>query len=304
MLDALDGVVGDAGLRSGLIVTAFGFGLRHGVDWDHIAAITDIAGTARTPRSSMRLATLYAGGHGLVVFALGSAAVLAGDFIPAGVDAAMGRAVGVTLLVLGVWVLVGLARRGRDFRMRSRWMLLLDGVSRAWRWRRSSPAVVIEHEHEHDHRDGSEHAHGHAHADPPAAAAAGNVAVRVAHRHHHVHRGTLPPDPFEPYGSRTSFAVGMLHGVGAETPTQVLLFLTAARAGGTVAGEVALVAFIAGLIVSNAVIAAASTFGFLNARRHFRIFATVAVVTAAASVAIGTLLVLGQDSRLPAFFHG
>ena len=303
MLDVLDAAVGDAGLRTGLIVTAFGFGLRHGVDWDHIAAITDIAGTTRSPRTSMRLATLYAGGHGLVVFALGSAAVLAGDFIPAGIDAAMGRAVGVTLLLLGAWVLVGLARRGRDFRMRSRWMLLFDAARRARRWRRPSRAVVIEHEHDHDH--GSAHRHDHEHADRSSDAETGGaVVVRLAHRHRHVHRGTLPPDPFVAYGSRTSFAVGMLHGIGAETPTQVLLFLTAARAGGTFAGEVALVAFVAGLIDSNTAIAAASTFGFLNAGRHFRIYAAVAVITGSASVAIGTLLVLGQDSRLPAFFSG
>ena len=300
----MDAAVGDAGLRAGLIVTAFGFGLRHGVDWDHIAAITDIAGTARTPRASMRLATLYAGGHGLVVFALGSVAVLAGDFIPEGIDAAMGRAVGVTLLLLGAWVFVGLARRGRDFRMRSRWMLLFDAANRARHWRRPSEAVVIEHDHDHDHR-GGEHRHEHAHATPSSdAATGGGVLVDVAHRHRHVHRGSLPPDPFAAYGSRTSFAVGMLHGVGAETPTQVLLFLTAARAGGTFAGEVALLAFIAGLVASNTAIAAASTFGFLNAGRHFRIYVAVAAVTGAASVAIGALLVLGQDARLPEFFSG
>ena len=34
------------------------------------------------------------------------------------------------------------------------------------------------------------------------------------------------------YGRRTAFGVGMIHGVGAETPTQVLIFLAAAGASG------------------------------------------------------------------------
>ena len=47
----------------GLLLTAFGFGFRHGIDWDHLAALTDITGTERTPRRSMVLATLCAAGH-------------------------------------------------------------------------------------------------------------------------------------------------------------------------------------------------------------------------------------------------
>ena len=34
----------------------------------------------------------------------------------------MGRVVGLTLVALGAWVLVGLARQGRDFRLRSRYL--------------------------------------------------------------------------------------------------------------------------------------------------------------------------------------
>ena len=39
----------------------------------------------------------------------------------------MERIVGFTLILLGIYVLVGLVRHGREFRMRSRWML-----SRRW----------------------------------------------------------------------------------------------------------------------------------------------------------------------------
>jgi hypothetical protein len=42
-----------------------------------------------------------------VVVILGSVAVLAGDVLPAAVDAAMGRVVGATLLLLGGYVVLG-----------------------------------------------------------------------------------------------------------------------------------------------------------------------------------------------------
>ena len=84
------------GFRIGLVVTTFGFGFRHGIDWDHIAAITDITGSQATRRTSMVFATLYALGHGLVVFGLGFAAIVLSEQLPAGVDGVMERFVGVT----------------------------------------------------------------------------------------------------------------------------------------------------------------------------------------------------------------
>jgi high-affinity nickel permease len=305
VLDVVAVVATDTGLRSGLLVAAFGFGLRHGIDFDHIAAITDLTGSAPDRRSSMRFATVYAAGHAAVVLAFGTLAVVAGDVLPARFDEVMGRVVGVTLLVLGVWMIAGLARRGRAFRMQSRWTLVLGFVLRLRERLRSPEPVVIEHEHEHAHGVEGAHDHGHgAQVAPARLEVEEHAAVMTAHRHRHVHRGTLPDDPFARYGSWTSLTVGMLHGVGAETPTQVVLFLAAARAGGTVAGELALVAFVVGLVVSNTAIAAAATAGFLNAARHFRIYAGVAIATAVFSLGIGTLFVLGRDSLLPSIFAG
>ena len=54
-----------------LIGTGLGLGLRHGVDWDHIAAITDVTGTQPERVKAVRLGTLYALGHATVVVALG-----------------------------------------------------------------------------------------------------------------------------------------------------------------------------------------------------------------------------------------
>jgi hypothetical protein len=69
------------------------------------------------------------------------------------------------------------------------------------------------------------------------------VRVRTERRHRHAH---THPDLPAPYTVGTTMTIGFVHGLGAETPTQVL-----AVAGG--AG--ALVPFIAGLAIGNSLIA-------------------------------------------------
>ena len=117
-----------------LIGTGLGLGLRHGVDWDHIAAITDVTGTQPERAKALRLGTLYALGHASVVVALGLAALWAGSTLPESLDAAMEAIVGVTLISLGLWLVYSLLRDGADYRLRSRWMLVFAGVRRAGRW--------------------------------------------------------------------------------------------------------------------------------------------------------------------------
>ncbi|HEX9969458.1 MAG TPA: hypothetical protein VGB03_04905 [Acidimicrobiales bacterium] len=300
MVASLLQAAADDGFRFGLLATAFGFGLRHGIDWDHLAAIADITSSQSDRRRSMVLATFYAAGHALVVFVLGVAAIVAGDRLPDEVDAAMGRVVGVTLVVLGTYVFWSLLRHGRDFRMRSRWVLLLSGMRRLGRWAARRPLVV---EHDHDHDD-DHHADEHRVEVAAEAASTGTVVTRQAHRHAHRHVGSLPDDPFAAYGPRTAFGIGALHGVGAETPTQVVLFVTAAGVAGAAGGVLMLVAFLLGLVATNTAIAVASAFGFLHAERHWRLYVAIAAVTGAASLAVGVLFLLGRESVLPAFFGG
>lgn len=56
--------IGATGLGIGLIVGSLLLGLRRGVDWDHIAAITDIAATQDSPRRGFALGIVYAFGLG------------------------------------------------------------------------------------------------------------------------------------------------------------------------------------------------------------------------------------------------
>jgi high-affinity nickel-transport protein len=290
-------------LGVGVIVSAFLFGFRHGIDWDHIAAITDITSSQEERGRALEYGTIYALGHALVVFVIGVAAIVLGAKLPDGVDAIMERVVGATLILLGVYVFTALVRHGREFRMRSRWMLIFSGVQGAFRKVRGGRGREA-----HD----LEPVHRHAEQEPSmSVTVAEDIPVSEWHHGHHGrpgHHHHKHPEPgddaFMNYGRGTAFGVGMLHGVGAETPTQVVIFLTAAGAGGAFAGIAILVVFLVGLLASNTLITFGSAFGFVTASKNWTLYVTVAVLTASASLIIGTLFLLGKGAVLPALFGG
>lgn len=140
-----------------LIGTGLGLGLRHGVDWDHIAAITDVTGTQPERIKAMRLGALYALGHATVVVLLGLAALWAGSTLPASMDAVMEVFVGITLLALGLWLTYSLVRDGADFQLRSRWMLVFAGVRRLGNW---LDTRITGRAHHHPHNEETRDAYG------------------------------------------------------------------------------------------------------------------------------------------------
>jgi high-affinity nickel-transport protein len=278
-------------------------GFRHGFDWDHIAAITDITSTttsghtevdvpviaAVTPhghtpserrehghqhatgpgamhafgesrwaheqRHAVGLASLYALGHAFVVVLLGVTALLLNAVLPDWVDPILEKVVGVTLLVLGAWVIYSVVQYARgkgEFRLRSRWMLVFDLARNGW----------------------------------------GRLQARI-HGHRHV-----PSAHSTQYGPRTAFGVGMIHGVGAETGSQALLLAGVAGVTG-VTGVVILLAFVVGLLMSNTLVAVVTASGFIGAQRMRTIYVIVGAVAGVASLVIGALFVLGLGTALP-----
>lgn len=308
-------------LESSAFGAALVFGFRHGFDWDHLAALTDLTGSQRSRRRALWLAALYALGHAVMVLGLGVLAILFAAQVPESLDAAMGRLVGASLVGLGLWIAWTAWRTKGVPPLQSRWMLLLDGTRRRLRRLRPSPApVVIEHEHPHDHGAGHDHEHdlghdlgheavGRPHADPAPGALTGSArsvparigARAVAAPHSHRHRHVVAPvaDPFVRYGSWSSFGVGVLHGVGAETPTQVLVFATAAEATDHASAVGVLAAFLVGLFAANTVVAVAATFGYGRLGRSPLVMGALAAVTAVFSIAVGTLSLLGRADVLP-----
>ena len=262
-----------------LLGTALTLGLRHGIDWDHLAAISDITGggaagadaadAADGARWGLRvdprgvwLASLYALGHAAVVVALGVAALSFQAILPDWIDPIMERLVGLTLVALGVWVVFSLFRAWRgegEFRLRSRWMLVFAGVRRAWRG-----AQTRLHGHAHD---------GAAHVHPVADAGR--------------------------YGPRTALGTGLIHGVGAETGTQVLLIAAVGGAASQGLGVAMLLAFVVGLLVSNSAVALLTSAGFVSAGRARGLYVAAGVLTAVFSLAVGSFALLGISDRLP-----
>lgn len=241
-------------------------GLRHGFDYDHLAAITDITSVQRGWREGMRLGLLYALGHALTVAILGVSVILLHLSLPQRLDSVGERLVGATLIALALYVLAsiwrtraGLTHPGAHHAHipRSRIALLISGVRFAfWRGRRL------------------------------------------------FHKDLPRPDAFSfRYDQGSVFLVGVVHGLGAETPSQLLLFLLAANLGGTSRGLFGLFAFIAGLLVMNTVMTASASGIFSGSKARPRLQTIVTSLTAVYSFAVGTIFLFGLSDRLPALAH-
>jgi hypothetical protein len=120
----------------------------------------------------------------------------------------------------------------------------------------------------------------------------GRLQARI-HGHEHV-----PSAHSTQYGPRTAFGVGMIHGVGAETGSQALLLAGVAGVTGAT-GIVILLAFVVGLLLSNTLVAVVSASGFIGAQRMQTLYVIVGALAGTASLAIGILFIGGLGSDLP-----
>ena len=214
-------------LESTAFGTAVVFGFRHGFDWDHLAALTDLTGSQVKSRRAMLLASLYVLGHALMILCLGVLAIMFSARLPTSIDTIVERFVGASLLALGVWIIWTTLRTHGAPPLQSRWMLVISALRHAARrWRRRRAAVVIDHAHGHRHGHGhGDLMHDHAHVLDPRARASSErekgrrtAALAVAHHHRHRHVAMVPKDPFVTYDTWSSFGIGMLHGVGRRPP--------------------------------------------------------------------------------------
>lgn len=107
------------------------------------------------------------------------------------------------------------------------------------------------------------------------------------------------PIQIEQYGPKTAFAVGMIHGIGAETGSQALLLATAAGATTSQHGSLMLLSFVVGLIVANSAVAALSAFGFASAHLRRNAYFLVGLVAGVFSLVVGFAFIMGQSASLP-----
>ena len=230
-------------------------GFRHGLDYDHIAAITDISSVQARARDAMRYGLLYVLGHAATVAVLGACAVAFRLALPPASDRWAERLVGVTLLLLGIYVLGTFFRpSGHSHKPKTRITLLINGVLWVY-WRLS---LLF-----------------------------GGTRVEA-------------PQVFKDgYGTTSTFLVGVIHGLGAETPTQVLLFLMAANLGGTAEGLAGLLAFIVGLVAMNTLMCASAAGLFSATLARPGATRVMTLLTSAYSIVVGTIFLLGWGSKLP-----
>lgn len=232
------------------LLTAAVLGFRHGFDYDHIAAITDIVSVQSSRRLAFRLGMVYAVGHALTVAALGSVVVVLGVHLPMSIDRWAERFVGLTLLVLGIYVLGTLIFRPNDTLPKSRYMLL----HQAWHHTRFT-------------FNNSKH---------------GKIYTS--------------PDSFD---ICSVFIIGIIHGLGAETPSQLMIFLLAANLGGAPLGILGLAMFLVGLLAMNALMTASAAGAFGVSRHKPQLLRAVSALTGAYSLAMGLVFLAGRSSLLP-----
>ena len=237
------------------VAATFFLGMRHGIDYDHIAAITDITSVQTGRRRGHVLGLLYALGHGFVVTSLGILAVALGVRLPEGADSLMERLVGVTLILLGGYVFYALVRhRGEGFRMKSRITVLAQGAVGVYEICRS------------------------------------RLTGRAERRREVLRDG---------YGGRSAFVGGMIPGVGAETPTQLMLFLVATGLGGVGTGVIGVLSFVLGLMLTNTAMCAMAVGMYGSAAGRGAVYRTVAVLTGTYSLVVGVIFTFGLTGLLP-----
>lgn len=112
-------------------------------------------------------------------------------------------------------------------------------------------------------------------------------------QHEHVH---VEP---QNYSSRTALGIGVIHGVGAETGTQALIIATAVGATSQGVAIGALFVFVAGLLISNTVITVTTTFGFVSTRRRQSIYVMAGLIAAIFSLVLGIVFLTASTGILP-----
>ena len=109
----------------------------------------------------------------------------------------------------------------------------------------------------------------------------------------------VEPLEMSSYGPRTAFGVGMIHGVGAETGTQVLLIAAVGGAASAGLGIPMLLAFVLGLLISNLAIVVVTSVGFVASQTRERIYVVVGFVAGLFSLILGSIFLLSLDTIVP-----
>ena len=117
-----------------LLMLAFGLGLLHALDADHIAAVSGLAGHRPGLRTSAMFCLRWAFGHGAVLLLVGSAVFLLGMAIPESLSNLAENMVGAVLIAIGLAIVIDLYRRRAHIHFHHH-----DGLPRHAHWHVHQP---------------------------------------------------------------------------------------------------------------------------------------------------------------------
>ncbi|MGD8566598.1 MAG: sulfite exporter TauE/SafE family protein [Gammaproteobacteria bacterium] len=131
----------------GLISLAFGLGMVHALDADHIVAVSSLAGTRVNRRDTMGFCIRWALGHGLSLLLIGSCVFLLGMAIPQELSHYAETMVGAVLITIGLMLCRQLIRQNAHLHVHHH-----DGLPPHAHWHTHDQHQTDHHRDRHRHR--------------------------------------------------------------------------------------------------------------------------------------------------------
>jgi len=239
-----------------IVAIGFFLGMRHATDPDHVIAVTTIVSRQRSTKRAALIGIFWGLGHTVTIFAVGTAIILFNVVIPTRLGLGMEFSVGLMLIALGVWNVIGPLRSLPEVRP-------------------PTSGEPIIHSHHHSHGD---YIHSHPHTHSPEK---------------HPHQAEQTPlanldrkmGKSEIYQSLRPLIVGIVHGLAGSAAIALLILASIRNSAWAIAYLVVFgVGTIAGMMLIT--VSIASTLHVVG-RRFERFSRRLALVSGLVSLVFG-----------------
>lgn len=90
-----------------------------------------------------------------------------------------------------------------------------------------------------------------------------------------------------------AFMIGIIHGIGVETPTQIMVITSAVGLDQFSASLMQLLLFVVGLLISTILFTYLASWGFMKAQFKHKLFLALGLITGIYSVGLGMFIIYG-----------